>query len=199
MPGPNKRSTSVHVAVTLRRYLGEALARLAEAGVDPDVVTTEPSAFRVFLNRVLSPQAQERPVMVVQTGESRTVLYIHWKGAPVVCREFAWGGRDLTASLAKKYQVPIPQAEQTKLDHGFVIPPSQRSEATPEQVDFSRHAPRARSTAHLASAPGEGHVQEPHAAHAEPGLPERRNLEPAGPDARDRGRTRSSRGSRCRR
>ena len=31
----------------------------------------------------------------------------------------------------------LPKAEQTKLDHGFVIPPSQRGEATQEQIEFS--------------------------------------------------------------
>ena len=102
-----------------------------------ELVTTEAAAFRIYLNRVLSPENQERPVLLVQIGHDRTVVYIHWKSAPVICREIAWGGKDLTLALAKRYQVQVPQAEQTKLDHGFVIPPSQRAQATAEQVDFS--------------------------------------------------------------
>jgi type IV pilus assembly protein PilM len=132
-----RRSTSAHVAVTLRRYLSESLARWQEASVDPDLVTTEASAFRALLNRVLNPAAQESPALVAQIGHDRTVLYLQWRGAPVLCREVPWGGKELTLALARRYQVHVAQAEQTKVDHGFVIPPSQRADATPEQVDFS--------------------------------------------------------------
>jgi hypothetical protein len=92
------------------------------------------------MNRVLgeagqSPQAQ--PTLLVQIGHERTVLYLHWRGQPVLAREVPWGGRDLTTAICQKYQIPVEQAEAAKLDHGFVVPNAQRADATAEQLEFS--------------------------------------------------------------
>jgi general secretion pathway protein L len=133
----SKQGTQVHVAATLRKHVAASLERLRTASVDPDLVTTEAWAYRTLLNKVLSPQAQEHPVLLAQIGHERTVLYVHWKGAPVLARELGWGGRDLTTAICQKYHVPLDQAETAKLDHGFVIPTDQKEQATAEQLEFS--------------------------------------------------------------
>ncbi|HUP57292.1 MAG TPA: type II secretion system protein GspL [Bdellovibrionota bacterium] len=133
----DKQGTQVHVAVTLKETINETLAFWQGPGVDPDVITTESAAYRAFLNRIIAPENQLQPIMVVRIGHRRTVIYIHMRGMPVLSREIAWGGRELTSTISQRFGVPLDQAERTKLDHGFVIPPSQRMEATPEQIEFS--------------------------------------------------------------
>jgi general secretion pathway protein L len=136
----SKQATYLHVAATLKKHLASFISPWLSANVDPDMITTEAWAYRALLNRVLgesgqSPQAE--PVLLIQIGHERTTLYLHWRGAPVMAREVAWGGRDLTTAICQKYQIPLDQAEAAKLDHGFVVPSAQEADATPEQMEFS--------------------------------------------------------------
>lgn len=132
-----KQGTQVHVAATLKTTLVSALERWNEAGVNPDLVTTECWAYRTLLSRIIPRPEQEEPVLLIQIGNERTSLYIHWNGTPILAREVSWGGRDLTQAIARKYNLSYEQAEQAKLDHGFVVPSDQRNEVTQEQVEFS--------------------------------------------------------------
>jgi general secretion pathway protein L len=136
----SKQSSTIHVAATLKKHVASFLAPWISANIDPDLITTEAWAYRAVLNRVLgeagqSPQAE--PTLLIQIGHERTVLYLHWRGSPVLAREIPWGGRDLTTAICQKYQIPVEQAESAKLDHGFVIPAAQRTDATAEQLEFS--------------------------------------------------------------
>lgn len=134
--GQLKQASTVHVAATLKRHALGSLGTWLAAGLDPDVVTTEAWAYRTLMNRVLG-SSQEQPVLLAHIGHERTVLYLHWRGTPILAREVNWGGRDLTTAICQKYHIPVDQAEAAKLDHGFVIPDSQKAEATPEQIEFS--------------------------------------------------------------
>jgi general secretion pathway protein L len=131
------QSTQLHVSATLRHHLEASLEQWNLVNFDPDLVTTEAWAYRAFFNRLLNPAEQEKPVMLAQIGHQHATIYIHWRGAPIVSREVLWGGRDLTAAICRKYGIPLDEAESAKLDHGFVLPLSQRNEATSEQIDFS--------------------------------------------------------------
>lgn len=131
------QTTNIHIAVTLKQYVAEVISRLAGADVDPDMVTSEGWAYRTLFNRMLSQQAQEKPVLLLQIGHHRTLMYVQWRGFPILSREYSWGGLDLTTALCRKYEIPLQQAETTKIDHAFVLPPSQEGEATQEQKEFS--------------------------------------------------------------
>jgi general secretion pathway protein L len=132
-----KAGTQLHVAATLHKNVSAALDIWRLAGIDPDIMTSEAWAYRCILNRVISAEEQERPILLMQMGHQRTILYIHFRGVPVLCREIAWGGKDLTQAICQRYQTPVSQAEEAKLDHGFVVPPSQQADVTPEQAEFS--------------------------------------------------------------
>ncbi len=132
-----KAGTMVHVAATLKKHLQDTLETWQNAGVDPDVVTSESWAYRSFLNRVLSTPDQQKPVILVDVGHSRTVLYTHMNGFPVMIREIAWGGQDCTIALAQHYQLNQEQAETAKRDNGFVADEPQRGALTPEQAEVS--------------------------------------------------------------
>ena len=133
----SKAGTEVHVAATIKKHVSDMIQTLQSAGVDPDVITSESWAYRVLVNRVVAKEDQAAPILLARIGNERTTLYVHWNGTPILCREIAWGGRDLTAAIAAKYRLTPEQADAAKLDHGFVIPDTQRGEVTPEQQQFS--------------------------------------------------------------
>jgi general secretion pathway protein L len=130
-----KGTTHVHVAITLKSHMTEFLNSVKSTGIDPDQVSTEAWAYRTHFNRVLE---NDKPVLLVNMGKSRTTIYIHHQGEPVLIRELQWGGHNLTQAISEQYSIPNDQAEQAKLDHGFVIPQSQMEEATADQVAFSQ-------------------------------------------------------------
>lgn len=127
----------VHIAATLKRHLVRRISELQAVGVDPDVITSEAWAFRTYVNRAIAKDLQERPLVLVVIGSRRTTLYVHHRGVPVLSRDIDWGGEDITAAIQERYGVSREEAEKAKLDNGFVLPPSQRSEATAEQIEFS--------------------------------------------------------------
>ncbi|MGK5087691.1 pilus assembly protein PilM [Bdellovibrionota bacterium FG-2] len=141
LPSTTRGATTVHVALTLKKHINALLESCTGTGADPDILTTESWAFRTLLNRILGPVAsgaQEQPVMVVHIGHERTLIYVHWRGTPILTREIPWGGSDLSVAICQKYQIPMEEAQQSILDHGFVIPSSQKGEATAEQIEFSQ-------------------------------------------------------------
>ncbi len=129
-----KGSTHTHVAITLKKHLSDFIETLKSDAIDPDQITTEAWSYRTHFNRVLQT---DKPILLVNMGKSKTTLYIHHQGEPILIREVLWGGQNLTTAISEKYNIPLDQAEQAKLDHGFVIPSSQVQEATPEQAVFS--------------------------------------------------------------
>jgi hypothetical protein len=113
------------------------------------VITTEAWAYRILLNRVLGPSAQQQeiPVLLCQIGHTKTTFYLHWKGAPAFIRDIEWGGRDITTAICQRYDIPVEQAETKKLDQGFIsYPDSQARESedgsregtSAEQIEFSQ-------------------------------------------------------------
>lgn len=129
-----KQGSAIHVGATLKRHLTTVIDTWKSAQVNPDVITTEAWAYRNLMNRVLGPTGQTSPVLLVQMGNDKTTLYVHWNESPAIIREIAWGGRDLNAAICEKFNVTLEQAEATKIDHGFVSAPSTHdpNSSTPE-------------------------------------------------------------------
>lgn len=83
----SKTGTHVHVAATLRKHVEEEIHHLVSSGIDPDLITTDAWALRCFLNRIVPRAQQESPLLLILTSPEKPLLYIHWKGTPVLCRE----------------------------------------------------------------------------------------------------------------
>jgi type IV pilus assembly protein PilM len=135
--GTAKNESHVHVAVTFKQSVTNALEPWAQTGLEPDLITTEAWAIRNYLSKVLSAGDHAHPIAVVDIGASRTLVTIQHKGVPIVVREIAWGGNDLTSRISEKYELPWEQAEKNKIDHGFVLPPGGTHEVSPEQQALS--------------------------------------------------------------
>ncbi|HAR43415.1 MAG TPA: hypothetical protein DCS07_12425, partial [Bdellovibrionales bacterium] len=135
--GQSKQMSRVHVATTLQKNVATHLHACHEADLDPDLVTTEAWAYRTAFNRMTTAHPDTGPLLLVQIGHERTTIYCHHNGQPMISREVLWGGRDLTSAICRTYAITLGQAEQTKLDNGFILPEMQREEATREQISFS--------------------------------------------------------------
>jgi type IV pilus assembly protein PilM len=115
----NKQGAYIHVAATLERHVKEEIEQWNAANIDPDAITTEAWGYRTFLNRVISPDQQEQPIFLLQLGHEKSVAYLQWRGTPILAREIAFGGRDLTFALGQKLNIPLEKAEKLKQDQGF--------------------------------------------------------------------------------
>lgn len=108
--------SQVHVATALKDPFRDWLKAIEAGGLDPQLVTSESWAFRGLLNRIMTSELREKPVMLVQMGYRRTHLYVQYQGNPVIAREIPWGSWDIDRSIAEKFNVTIEEAEKTK--HG---------------------------------------------------------------------------------
>lgn len=117
-----RQGSLVHVAATLKRHAASVIERFENAKISPDVVTTEPWAYRTLLSRVQGANAPDAPVLLINIGQERTLFYLQKKDTPTFVREIPWGGADLTAAIAKKFGFTPEQAESAKLDRGIVSP-----------------------------------------------------------------------------
>ncbi|MCM0605377.1 MAG: pilus assembly protein PilM [Xanthomonadaceae bacterium] len=133
----NNNSTQIHVSATLKEHLTHYLDGLNKTEFDPDTVTSESWLFCALLNRSLDPATQQKPVLLIHTGKTRTVFYCHWNGQPVFCKEIAWGGETITKNLAAIYQITREEAEQVKTASGYWLNAEQEAAATPEQRELS--------------------------------------------------------------
>ncbi|MEN9722235.1 MAG: hypothetical protein RJB38_221 [Pseudomonadota bacterium] len=108
------QQSDVHVATTMKKHLAAELQKWSEVGVDPDIITTEGWALRTLVNRTFSPAAQDKPILLVYMGAKSTLLYIHWRGFPMICREYRWGGDSLRRQLVDTLHLSVEQAERVK-------------------------------------------------------------------------------------
>ncbi|NDD92086.1 hypothetical protein EBZ37_08380, partial [bacterium] len=108
------QQSDVHVATTLKKHLVAEIQRWKDVGLDPDAVTTEGWALRTLLNKALSPEVREKPVLLVDIGAKSTLLYLHWRSFPMVCRKIRWGGDNITQELVQRIGLSEEQAERVK-------------------------------------------------------------------------------------
>lgn len=137
-----KSATTLHITATLQPALQEFIGSaggggLRGHGLDPELVTSEAWAFRAHLNRVLNAASQAQPTLLLQMGHDRTLIYAHLNGFPQFCREIAWGGRDISEAIAKRYGIAAAEAETAKVQSGFIATAEQAGSLTPDQREFS--------------------------------------------------------------
>ncbi|NDD93352.1 hypothetical protein EBZ37_14885, partial [bacterium] len=108
------QQSDVHVATTLKKHLITELQKWDEVGLDPDSITTEGWALRTLINKTLSAEVREKPTLLVDVGSKGTLLYLHWRSFPMVCRKIKWGGANITQELEQRLGLSEEQAERIK-------------------------------------------------------------------------------------
>ncbi len=117
--------------VGMRRDRIEAVEGiLSEAGIEPVALTVGPAA----LAQALEPGVIALPsegggeggpvepmTLVVDIGHRTTELVVLGETGPVAARSVRVAGRDVTAAIARAYDMPPAEAERAKRNDGFVL------------------------------------------------------------------------------
>jgi len=142
--------SSVFVAASLKQTLTDYLGKLESNGIDPDYLIPEALSYRALVRSIRQttpettpPEGDVAPVFVLNLGQEHSTLYASYQDIPIMCRELAWGGREIAGALSQSYQLNDESAEKTKIHHGFVLPASQIGQVTQDQLRFSEVVYRA--------------------------------------------------------
>ncbi|HZA15002.1 MAG TPA: pilus assembly protein PilM, partial [Myxococcaceae bacterium] len=125
-----EKKSELLVGVVRKEELSGLLQLLSEVNVDPRIVTHPGIAYQNVLAQLEPAADAPNPVAIVDIGHERISVAIGPPGGPVeFARTFSGGGRDLTRALAAEFQVPLPDAEAWKLDHGALASAVQGGDA----------------------------------------------------------------------
>lgn len=89
----------VHVGAVKKSVLIPLLEQYQAAGVDPDVITTEPWALRSVYSRIFGKEGSSETVLLVGLERNRTYFYVHDGVQPVLFREIPFGVKTIERNL----------------------------------------------------------------------------------------------------
>ncbi|MDF1562206.1 MAG: pilus assembly protein PilM [Deltaproteobacteria bacterium] len=126
--GQGEEGTLVLVTVVRKDFLREILEVLAEAGLDPRVVTHSGLAYHsLFASGVLGPreptldpEATTEAVLDIGAGSTELLIF-EGAGEVRAAQSFPLGGDALTRALAKGEGIDRDEAEALKLLHGSLL------------------------------------------------------------------------------
>lgn len=114
-----EKKADLVVGVLKKDELRQLLATLAEAKVDPRVITHPGLAYQNAMPLLPPLEDPNSSVAIVDIGHERTSVALGTPGGPLdFARTFSGGGRDLTRALATEFQIPYLDAEKWKEQHG---------------------------------------------------------------------------------
>lgn len=117
-PSAEKKG-EVLVSVVRKTELSSLLSTLAEAKVEPRIVTHPSIAFQILLIAHPALFKEGAPIGIVDIGHERTCLAIGQSAVGLsFARTFSGGGKDLTRALATEFNTTLEDAEQWKISKG---------------------------------------------------------------------------------
>lgn len=127
----------VHMASTTKALIKDILDSFGQAGIDPDLITSESWAYQTFFKYSLPKDQANDSVLIVHFGSQTTSFFGTANGVPILSKTLYWGGDNLTKAISAKYNISSEEAEKVKVQNGFLVPSSQRSSSTRDQIDLS--------------------------------------------------------------
>lgn len=113
------KKSDILVGLVRKTELKALIDTLAELKLTPKVITHPGIAYQNVLATMSAAEVQDGAIAIVDIGHERTSIAIGSPGGPVeVARTFSGGGKDLTRTLAREFQVPPLDAEKWKEQHG---------------------------------------------------------------------------------
>jgi len=113
---PSEKRLDVLLAAVSNERMQRLLAPLQVLGIEPDVVDAAPLALTNALAQQL-PDKREASILL-DLGHRSSHLTLYQKGEPYFSRRLEFGGRSITAAIARATQVPFEEAEEWKLAAG---------------------------------------------------------------------------------
>lgn len=81
---------------------------------------------------------KEECTAIIELGATTTNILIELDGDLRYCRSVSIGGNAITEAIAKEFNIPFPQAERIKIQHGLIFPEDQQSNFNEDQVRVSK-------------------------------------------------------------
>ena len=110
-----QQGSSIHVGATQKESFRTFLDQLQANGIDPEVVTTDPWAYRTLLQRI----GTGKPILLFGLEKTKTFLYIHHDNKPVMYRELQFGIKKIEQNLEKELSGTHEQVLSWIQDVGF--------------------------------------------------------------------------------
>lgn len=144
-------SAEVLACATPKPHVEHLLRLMKDSSIEPSLISSEGTAFA----NLIEPWAQPIPVLpapppifdedapkpvrpirvILQIGHSRTLVCAFEEDRLVGLRSIMWGGRLIVDAIAKKYNLPPPEAQKELETKAFIL--TTRQEASYEAKIFS--------------------------------------------------------------
>lgn len=139
-------TTKVLAVAAPKRYIQDLLHLCDDAGLSPDIICPEGIAlanhFENFDQAPRTIDSENTTIMggtshlIIHIGYSKTLVDVIHEGALIASRAIYYGGRDLTNSISRAYQLPYLESLKGVSEKGFVLTNDQG--ANEDQIAFSQ-------------------------------------------------------------
>jgi len=126
--------SSILTTQVYKENLREFIETLELANIDADLITTIPHA--LFTLTLVNLEIPVRTAAILDIGHRRTSLCLIHDGKLEIARTIQCAGLDVTKEISDVYRVSLEEAEEVKIDRGFVLD-SAATGVTDEQIQFS--------------------------------------------------------------
>lgn len=109
------QGSSIHVGATKKESFSNHLKHLQSMGIDPEVITTDPWAYRCLFQRIIS----DKPVLLIGIEQNKTFFYIHNGNKPILYREAAFGLKKIENHLEETYSATKAEIQSWMRDVGL--------------------------------------------------------------------------------
>ncbi len=143
---------------TPKKYIEDILQLLSDAGIDPEIISTEGFAFtNLFTPWWIPPQEsalthgdeilsegdnlKKSAEIYLQMGHAKTLMVVVQDMVPIEIRSIPIGGLDSVKAIQKTYEISYAEALKGLQEKGFVL--TKNDGATKDQITFSNTIQRA--------------------------------------------------------
>jgi Tfp pilus assembly PilM family ATPase len=97
--GSSPQGSSIHVGATKKESFRNFLDSIRSFGIDPEVITTDPWAYRSLFQRIVS----NKPILLLGFEQNKIFFYIHFDQKPVLFREIQFGLKKIERHLEETF------------------------------------------------------------------------------------------------
>jgi general secretion pathway protein L len=142
-------SAEVLACATPKNRVSAALQKMSDSGIDISILSAEGIAFaNCFENwnapipaqpagaMEIDPLSVERRISItVHIGHTRTLVCALENNLLIGVRSILWGGKNIADSIARRYEIPYPEALKEMQTKAFILP--SKEGASYDQIVFS--------------------------------------------------------------
>lgn len=135
-------SSEVLACATPNKYIDDIIKLSNEAGLDPDVISTDGFALANLFTNWWSapPEAETLPQtpnaeVYLHMGHSKTIVMVLQNGTLIETRSIQIGGLEIVKAIQKTYQISYAEGLKGLQEKGFVL--TKNDGASKDQVTFS--------------------------------------------------------------